>query len=733
MCGRNWRIQREPSEKNNIGTEACLCCLSECLGLTLFLSDICGQIGPVWPLLLLAGAAAALVWWLHCRKHTAANWFDLGLPVGMAVLINWRWEILYPQFTGIVQAFQGISTESLSAEAGTFREAAGYTIVFAAYLLGLLEFRMRCHAVLFVLNMLFFLLAASWRLTFSAPVTVLLLMFQFTGFAALEGGPKKNRTGFVSVGKKALVGVLFIVAVYAAASGLVLQHREEMYQGIYDLENSVYRTMNRLSQSAAKVSSDGSVGRGNNYQTGATVMEVRTDQLPDGILYLKGFIGSRFEDEEWKAVDETDLLEELKKQVDFGIWSDITDEMLDSMYYFMTQETQESTVRTAEINYTGGRTDVILEPYFCNKISMETDETDRYLYYEPEDIRVNWNHETYGENLSEFYEDLQHAYSGCAAAEYTNISGEEFGRLNELCEKNPFGSTDEVTAFIIQTLQDKTSYTLTPGRFPKDENIIECFLFERQKGYCVHYASTAVMMYRLYGIPARFASGYSVSRGEFVREEDGSYLAVVTDEMAHAWVEIYLDNYGWVPVEVTPSEYQAELVYPGLTRTRMKILAANSTYFYPASLFENERSSSGAAVGRENKKKILPAAGALAAAGMLGIGMLYVYRRRRGANMNSLEWYTELMNTIHTAGILRKYDGSEENFPELLSMELKVITEEEAGKLVRLITRKTFGPPYRNEQEESFAEEICRKGMKGTRYRVHGPVRLRLWMRHLFL
>ena len=59
-------------------------------------------------------------------------------------------------------------------------------------------------------------------------------------------------------------------------------------------------------------------------------------------------------------------------------------------------------------------------------------------------------------------------------------------------------------------------------------------------------------MYRLYGIPARYAAGYAVSPEEFSPQEDGSFRAVLTDGQAHAWAEIYVDEVGWIPVEMTP-------------------------------------------------------------------------------------------------------------------------------------------------------------------------------------
>ena len=39
----------------------------------------------------------------------------------------------------------------------------------------------------------------------------------------------------------------------------------------------------------------------------------------------------------------------------------------------------------------------------------------------------------------------------------------------------------------------------------------------------------------------------------YEEQEDGRYKAVLTDEQAHAWAEIYFDGEGWLPVETTPA------------------------------------------------------------------------------------------------------------------------------------------------------------------------------------
>ena len=67
----------------------------------------------------------------------------------------------------------------------------------------------------------------------------------------------------------------------------------------------------------------------------------------------------------------------------------------------------------------------------------------------------------------------------------------------------------------------------------------------------MHFASAGALILQSLGVPARYASGYVVELSAFHKEKKG-YQADVPDYNAHAWVEIYLENIGWVPVEMTP-------------------------------------------------------------------------------------------------------------------------------------------------------------------------------------
>jgi len=87
------------------------------------------------------------------------------------------------------------------------------------------------------------------------------------------------------------------------------------------------------------------------------------------------------------------------------------------------------------------------------------------------------------------------------------------------------------------------STTIYPGRGDPVSN----FLLKKKKGHCEYFASSAVILLRCMGIPARYVVGYYAHEHEL----DGSI--VVRQRDAHAWAEAWLDGVGWITVETTPS------------------------------------------------------------------------------------------------------------------------------------------------------------------------------------
>jgi transglutaminase-like putative cysteine protease len=88
------------------------------------------------------------------------------------------------------------------------------------------------------------------------------------------------------------------------------------------------------------------------------------------------------------------------------------------------------------------------------------------------------------------------------------------------------------------------TYTLeTP---PWGRNAVDEFLFDTKAGYCQHFSSSFVVLMRGAGIPARVVTGYA---GGY-RNPFGDYWIVRRSD-AHAWVEIWMPERGWVRIDPT--------------------------------------------------------------------------------------------------------------------------------------------------------------------------------------
>lgn len=99
---------------------------------------------------------------------------------------------------------------------------------------------------------------------------------------------------------------------------------------------------------------------------------------------------------------------------------------------------------------------------------------------------------------------------------------------------------------------------------PDDVNVLDWFLFEGKEGYCVHYATALAVMLRCEGIPSRIVEGFLVD----YEDETNFYEYMISGNKAHAWVEAYIDGFGWVRLEPTVVNAQnANMVWYADTET----------------------------------------------------------------------------------------------------------------------------------------------------------------------
>lgn len=105
-------------------------------------------------------------------------------------------------------------------------------------------------------------------------------------------------------------------------------------------------------------------------------------------------------------------------------------------------------------------------------------------------------------------------------------------------------SADQVVRRIFTLFNQQFTYTLDPGTYGLDA--VDEFLFDRQRGFCEHFASAAVILLRAAGVPARIVTGYQ--GGE--RSPYNDYVLVHQYD-AHAWAEYWQQGQGWVRIDPT--------------------------------------------------------------------------------------------------------------------------------------------------------------------------------------
>jgi hypothetical protein len=77
------------------------------------------------------------------------------------------------------------------------------------------------------------------------------------------------------------------------------------------------------------------------------------------------------------------------------------------------------------------------------------------------------------------------------------------------------------------------------------------FLLRTRSGHCEYFATATVLLLRAAGVPARYATGYSVQ--EFSELET---RFIVRARHAHSWALVYVDN-AWHDFDTTPASWNA--------------------------------------------------------------------------------------------------------------------------------------------------------------------------------
>lgn len=149
------------------------------------------------------------------------------------------------------------------------------------------------------------------------------------------------------------------------------------------------------------------------------------------------------------------------------------------------------------------------------------------------------------------------AYADTVRADYLALpDGVETGVYALAGQITQDAQTDfDRAAALCAYLRSAYPYTLAQNVPPAGRDFVSWFLLDEQQGYCTSFATAMAVMARMVGLPARYIEGYAAV-------PDSDSVARVTQQQAHAWVEIYFSGFGWLPFDPTPGTNDAGGMLP---------------------------------------------------------------------------------------------------------------------------------------------------------------------------
>lgn len=265
-------------------------------------------------------------------------------------------------------------------------------------------------------------------------------------------------------------------------------------------------------------------------------------------LYLRGFTAERYENGRWTGL-ESQILAENKELLSW-----LNENAFSPNAQFEAAAGESLSRGTVTVRNTGVCSRWMYVPYqLCagtfldpNQLNQNGVNASRRREYTYEVLTVTQ------EDLSHLLAQLQKeeptsyrkaesAYREFVRAQYLQIPQE----IRELLEEDwqriawQYGDSGETCA--VQFLR---------ACFPEEgESEIQLPL-ENAAGTSYQYATVAVMTLRRFGIPSRYVEGYVISQQ--MAQNAGGGVIQVDSSCARAWVEVYQDGIGWIPMELTP-------------------------------------------------------------------------------------------------------------------------------------------------------------------------------------
>jgi len=551
---------------------------------------------------LVSGVTACIIW-------LAAAWICQGRFISgareMAALIS---ATLNRNYSG----------ENVSIAAGDVVDAQIFLIFVSALMAAWLGTAMfQVHQMLMVYILIFpvvVLLALSGAAGNTVGLFMLLvgtlLCMVFMGTKRqfrMWGGARKalrirNEARYEYV-QKMSVFIMLLVGCVMFVPGYFLV-RPMLYLSLQPLEKVSVRVQSSFLSKAVKILPDLSAGKWNlkvesvgggvdegslDNEDGYLIdnvedIRVTVDSKPEETIYLKGFVGSIYEDGGWKNSYETTFdaaamnwntdgsprlyvqnLPFLRTSYALSQTGSTDPDMAKALGGLTASPVSMQVERlNANDKYTYVPYGVYLNDYYTvnagdGYIDGQDGADDKYLFYSRKDmdsVLSAWNSIDDTSNVMDRVEESYRAYCEVNCLDIPDLGLDQIRTETEDSASDNHwkgqADIDDISSWIRGFLEENYSYEKNPQSAPDGEDELAYFLLDSRKGNSVQFASAAVVLYRMFGIPARYVVGYELPAGMFTAQPDGTYNVTADGGSSQAWAEIYVNGIGWVPEDMTP-------------------------------------------------------------------------------------------------------------------------------------------------------------------------------------
>ena len=277
------------------------------------------------------------------------------------------------------------------------------------------------------------------------------------------------------------------------------------------------------------------------------------------MMYLRGFTGAVFEEDGWKSLD----TQALAKNKDLLYWLNLNAFDQNAQFDAASAVIEQSTVTVQNI---GACSYYLYVPFSIGNgswIQSENLNTDgvygdgerSYVYTVTasgaDEILQVLNHLQTSNDPAVFqYRKAESGYRQFVSHYYLQVPEAVKTLLQDQWNDvaSAYGDAHNLTQ---QQAQECTLIFLSRC-FPEEGTPEDMELpLAMAEGTTFQYATVAAMTCRYFGIPARYAEGYVISE-EMAADYESGETMTLDSSCARAWVEVYQDGIGWIPMDLTP-------------------------------------------------------------------------------------------------------------------------------------------------------------------------------------